>query len=160
MPRKILQVAVMLSGLTVLALLPNRYRWTHLVPYLTVVVVSMVISASQSILRSYRLRVGDSWGAAMGTVESKEVKADQHQGGLLSPYELQIAYSYRAGGDWYSGFDSRRFDRESEAEKGGLALRGQSVFVRYNPQHPEESVVDWMAPAGNIQAYLNPAERI
>jgi hypothetical protein len=72
-----------------------------------------------------------------------DVELDPRASGLRSPYELRIAYSYRAGGDWYSGFDSWRFDHESEADEASRALRGQNVTICYNPRQPEQSVVNW-----------------
>lgn len=79
----------------------------------------------------------------MGTAESSQVKKDPRDNGLRSPYELQVAYSYRAAGDWYSGYEARRFSRETDADEASRAMRRQSLVIRYNPQRPEQSVLHW-----------------
>lgn len=146
---RIFGALAILVPLLMVAFMPHL--WTESAPGFILFGVSLAIWAGQSVLRAFIRRASESWPATTGTVESVEVDLDDpRESGLRSPYELRIAYSYRAGGDWYSGFDSRRFGRESEVDEASRGLRGKNVFVRYNPQRPEESVVNWVAPLDNI----------
>jgi hypothetical protein len=118
---RIFAAIAILIPLLIVAFKPHL--WMEFASYLIAFAVSLAIWS-------------ESWAATTGTVETAEVKQDQRESGLRSPYELRIAYSYMAGVDWYSGFDSRRFNRESEADEAGRAARGQNATIRYNPRRP------------------------
>ena len=51
----------------------------------------------------------------------------------------------KAGDDWYSGFEEKRYWREAQADAAHARIRGSSVMVRYNPRKPEESVMEPIA---------------
>lgn len=138
---RIFGVIAILIPLLMLAFLPHL--WTEFASGFIALGVSLAIWAGQSVFRAYIRRASESWAATTGTVETTEVNVEGRESGLRSPYELTIAYSYKAGGDWYSGFDSRRFSHESEADEASQALRGQNVMIRYDPRRPEQSVLNW-----------------
>lgn len=139
---RIFGAIAILVPLLIVAFIPHL--WTEFASGFIAFGVSLAIWGGQSVIRAYRRRASESWAATTGTVETVEVKVDARESGLRSPYELRIAYSYRAGGDWYSGFDSQRFSHESEADEASRALRGQNVTIRYNPRQPEQSVLNWL----------------
>jgi hypothetical protein len=87
-------------------------------------------------------QASESWAATTGRVESSEVKAyaEGH-----ARYVLHIAHSYKAGDDWYSGFEEKRYWHEARADAAHARIRGSSVMVRYNPRKPEESVMQPIA---------------
>ena len=57
--------------------------------------------------RRRKKQASESWAATTGRVESSEVKADAE--GHVKGCVLHIAYSYKAGDDWYSGFEEKRY---------------------------------------------------
>lgn len=56
-------------------------------------------------------------------------------------YIARIDYSYSVNGEYYSGYHQRLFFLESSADRFVAALKGQMVFVRSNPNHPERSAL-------------------
>jgi hypothetical protein len=44
-------------------------------------------------------------------------------------------------GEYYSGYLERSFPRESSADRFLDTMKGQMVFVRSNPRHPERSAL-------------------
>ena len=106
-------------------------------------VVVLTVSISAGLYRWFRRRrkkrTSESWAATTGRVEASEVKADAE--GHAKGYVLHIAYSYKAGDDWYSGFEEKRYWREAQADAAHARIRGSSVMVRYNPRRPDESVM-------------------
>jgi hypothetical protein len=106
-----------------------------------VAVLTVTISAGlyRWLRRTRKNQASESWPATTGRVESSEVKADAE--GHVKGYVLNIAYSYKAGNDWYSGFEEKRYWRESQADAAHAGIRGSSVMVRYNPSKPDESVM-------------------
>ena len=93
--------------------------------------------------RRRKKRASESWAATTGRVESSEVKADAE--GHAKGYVLPIAHSYKAGDDWYCGFEEKRYWREAQADAAHARIRGSSLLVRYDPRKPEESVMRPMA---------------
>ena len=89
--------------------------------------------------RRRKKQASESWAATTGRVESSEVKADAE--GHVKGYVLHIAYSYKAGDEWYSGFEEKPYWREAQADAAHARIRGSSVMVRYNPRKPAESVM-------------------
>ena len=104
-----------------------------------VLTVSISVCLYRWLRRRRKKQASESWAATTGRVESSEVKADAD--GHVKGYVLHIAYSYKAGDDWYSGFEEKRYWREAQADAAHARIRGSSVMVRYNPRKPEESVM-------------------
>jgi hypothetical protein len=109
--------------------------WTGI----AVLTVSISVGVYRWLRRRRKKRASESWAAATGRVESSEVKADAE--GHVKGYVLHIAYSYKAGDDWYSGFEEKRYWREAQADAAQARIRGSSVIVQYNPRKPDESVM-------------------
>jgi hypothetical protein len=108
-------------------------------------VLTVTISAGlyRWLRRRRKKRASESWAATTGRVEHSEVKHDGE--GHVKGYVLHIAYSYKAGDDWYSGFEEKRYWREAQADAAHARIRGSSVTVRYNPRKPGESVMQLIA---------------
>ena len=115
------------------------HDWTGL----AVLSISIAAGLYRWFRRRRKKRASDSWAATTGRVESTEVKSDAE--GHAKGYVLHIAYSYKAGDDWYSGFEEKRYWREKQADAAHAKIRGSSVMVRYNPRKPEESVMQPLA---------------
>jgi hypothetical protein len=61
---------------------------------------------------------------------------------LIFPnYTAEVSYSYSIAGQYYSGHIERSFFRESSAQKFVENLKGKGVFVRYNQNSPDRSVL-------------------
>ena len=56
-------------------------------------------------------------------------------------YIARIDYSYSVNGEYYSGYLERVFFREGLADRFVANMKGQMVFVRSNPRHPERSAL-------------------
>ena len=114
-------------------------EWTGV----AVLTVSVSAGLYRWLRRKRKKRASESWAATTGRVESSEVKADAE--GYPKGYVLHIAYSYKVGADWYSGFEEKRYWREVKADAAHDTIRGSSVMVRYNPRKPMESVMQPIA---------------
>jgi Protein of unknown function (DUF3592) len=79
------------------------------------------------------------WTTSQGTVEFGSVEERRTRYG--SYYITRIDYSYSVNGEYYSGYLERLFLRESSADRFVRAMKGQTVFVRSNPSHPERSAL-------------------
>ena len=75
------------------------------------------------------------WPVAQGRVETVAVKT-------LSGQALgELAYSYLAEGERYSGYLTRPFADEQDAWEFVDQLKGQSLLVRYKPGAPSISAI-------------------
>jgi len=110
-------------------------EWTGV----AVLTVSISVGLYRWLHRRRKKQASESWAATTGRVEFSEVKADAQ--GPAKSYVLHIAYSYKAGDGWYSGFEEKRYWREAQADAAHARIRSSSVMVRYNPRKPEESVM-------------------
>jgi len=83
-------------------------------------------------LRSF---VSADWPTAEGKVENVTVStfSDQSLG--------EVAYSYVAEGERFSGYFSQQFADEQDAWDCLGPLKGQSIFLRYKPSNPKVSAV-------------------
>ncbi|MGA9544797.1 MAG: DUF3592 domain-containing protein [Candidatus Sulfotelmatobacter sp.] len=79
------------------------------------------------------------WTTNQGTIEF--VSVEQRRTRYGSYYVARIDYSYSVNGEYFSGYLERVFIWESSADKFVVAMKGQSVFVRSNPDHPERSAL-------------------
>jgi hypothetical protein len=79
------------------------------------------------------------WLTHQGTVEfgSVEVRRTRYK----NLYIARLDYSYSVNGDYFSGYLERLFFLEGSADKFVAAMKGQMVFVRSNPNHPERSAM-------------------
>ena len=56
-------------------------------------------------------------------------------------YIARIDYSYSVNNEYYSGYLEKTFIRERSADRFVSTLKGQVVFVRADPAHPERSAL-------------------
>jgi hypothetical protein len=83
--------------------------------------------------------VAGGWTTGQGTIEFGSVEERRTRYG--SYYVARIDYSYSVNGEYFSGYLERVFVWESSADKFVAAMKGHSVFVRSNPNHPERSAL-------------------
>src|SRR5438874_2296552 len=76
-----------------------------------------------------------SWPMAQGTIEG--VKVNVFSGQALG----ELAYSYVAEGEHYSGYFLLQFANEQDAWRMVSPLKGQSILVRYETRNPAFSAV-------------------
>lgn len=79
------------------------------------------------------------WLIHQGTVEFGNVEARRMR--YKDLYIARIDYSYSVNGEYFSGYLERLFFLERSADKFVAAMKGQMVFVRSNPKHPERSAM-------------------
>jgi hypothetical protein len=97
-----------------------------------VVAIYLFIRRLPGWLRSIRAA---GWATAQGSVES--VKVSVVSGQALG----ELAYSYVAEGERYSGYCFSQFANEQDAWDSIGAMKGQSVIIRYQPGHPAFSAL-------------------
>lgn len=71
----------------------------------------------------------------LGYVEHAEVSNED------TGYSVTLSYSYQVNGEFLSGFYSKPFKTFRFAEEFVSMNRGQQLFVRYDPEKPEVSVI-------------------
>ena len=79
------------------------------------------------------------WLTHQGTVEF--VSVEERRTRYKNLYIARIDYSYSVNGEYYSGYLERVFFRENSADRFVANMKGQMVFVRSNPRHPERSAL-------------------
>ena len=79
------------------------------------------------------------WLTYQGTVEFGSV--EERRTRYKNLYIARIDYSYSVNGEYFSGYLERLFFLEGSADKFIAAMKGQPVFVRSNPNHPERSAL-------------------
>jgi hypothetical protein len=82
-----------------------------------------------------RRRRAESWPMILGHVERAEVNNED------TAYSVTLAYSYEVNGEFFSGFYSKPFKMFRFAEEFVSMNRGQQLFIRYDPEKPEKSVL-------------------
>ena len=90
------------------------------------------------------------WRAVNGTITATEIKEhtsiDDEDGIGTTQYEPVVHYSYAVGGQTYTGkrigYGFNRFDLGTARKKLEQYPQGSSVEVRYNPEKPEEAVLE------------------
>ena len=106
--------------------------------------VLLLIGASVLVIRSLpwvvvKNLVARRWPTHQGTVEFGSV--EERRVRYIRYYVARVDYSYSVNGEYYSGPLMRVFFRESSADKFVESLKGQMVFVRSHPDHPERSAL-------------------
>jgi hypothetical protein len=103
-------------------------------------VAAVVLLTFRALAWNYvkRLRAG-GWATSQGTVEFGSVEERRTRYGRY--YIARIDYSYSVNGEYYSGDLQRLFFRESSADRFVGTAKGQMVFVRSNPNHPDRSAL-------------------
>ncbi|HEX8535745.1 MAG TPA: DUF3592 domain-containing protein [Allosphingosinicella sp.] len=102
-----------------------------------------------------KAKASESWPTASGTVRSAEVQIEEstdREGGTSTWYNPIVVYSYSAGGRELEGRRLRFGNpRSSSRKKADAAIApyavGSSVPVRYNPEKPEECVLETRKPS-------------
>ena len=102
-----------------------------------------------------KAKAAESWPLAGGRVQSSEVRVEEssdRDGGSTTWYNPIVRYSYTAGGREHQG-NRLRFGnpRSASRNKADAAIvpypPGASVMVRYNPEDPEEAVLETRKPS-------------
>ncbi len=79
------------------------------------------------------------WLTHQGTVEFGSV--EERRARQVRYYVARVDYSYSVNGEYYSGYLEKLFFRENSADKFVASMKGQLVFVRSNPSHPDRSAL-------------------
>jgi hypothetical protein len=95
----------------------------------------------QSLRLAWRRGRSHSWPIAPGTVQPAGVKAGW---GFWAPaqYRSIFAYAFPANGSRYAGFFAVEADREGDALAMQKQMTGMGVTVRYDPEHPDISILE------------------
>ena len=101
-----------------------------------------------------KARAAESWPTAMGKILSCEVVEEEstdRDGGTTTWYNPVVRYSYSAGGRQLEGsrlrFGNYRSGTRKKAEAAMAPYRvGSNPAVRYNPEKPEECVLETRKP--------------
>lgn len=101
-----------------------------------------------------KAKAAETWPTAAGRVLSSEIVEEEStdsEGATSTWYNPVITYSYSAGGRELTGrrlrFGNYRFASRNKAEAALAAYpAGASPMVRYNPQDPEECVLETAKP--------------
>ena len=106
-----------------------------------------------------KAKAAESWPSAMGRVHSCEVREEEstdREGHSTTWYNPVVSYSYTAGGREYRSERLRFGNYRSGSRKKAEAMLapypvGSTPGVRYNPERPEECVLEARKPS---PAYL------
>ncbi len=103
---------------------------------------AVVGSLVYGVIMAVRYRKSDVWPAADGLIETLiEIRSVGNHG----PYYGMLSYSYEVADEYYSGewmtpSFSKRSDVNEFSEK--QMPKGTKVMVKYDPRHPERSVLE------------------
>jgi hypothetical protein len=108
-----------------------------------------------------KAKASETWPTAMGTIAScaiVEEESRDRDGHSSTWYNPVVAYSYSVGGKSYQSQRLRFGNYRKASRKKAEAMlspyrAGGSAQVRYNPQAPEECVLETVAP-GPIYAIM------
>lgn len=101
-----------------------------------------------------KAKASESWPTASGTVTDCRVVEEEstdREGGTTTWYNPVVHYSYSAAGRDLQGnrlrFGNVRSSNRKKAEEALAAYRaGAAISVRYNPEKPEECVLESRRP--------------
>jgi len=95
-----------------------------------------------------RVEASLSWFPASGVITAATLKKHYRKGGV--DYEPTVEYTYTIMGTPYPGkrlcFGTLRLNQKKAWEKLGLYPKNGKVIVYYNPDKPNESVLEREAP--------------
>ena len=108
------------------------------------VVLGLLVSIKQWPEWWHRFRSAH-WPTAPGVIESGQVSTVRSRSRYwdrgIETATAQLAYSYRLGGDYFSGYHTETFNDEQKAWSYVDGLKGQPVTVSYHPRKPNVSVL-------------------
>jgi hypothetical protein len=101
-----------------------------------------------------KAKAAETWPAAAGRVVSCEVVEEEsrdREGGTTTWYNPVVTYSYNAGGRELTGKRLRFGNYRSASRKKAEAMLGAypvgaTPMVRYNPERPDECVLETRKP--------------
>ena len=97
--------------------------------------LGLTISFASWAILALKKRRAESWPMVAGRFEQGHLRGGD------KGYIADLSYSYSANGAYFAGFYQRSFLMERQADEFVDGLKGQQVFVRHHPEHPENSVV-------------------
>jgi hypothetical protein len=109
----------------------RAFQYIHWVKW----VVTGAIGLAATLKLALRRRRSESWPMLPARVERAEVHNED------TGYSVTLDYSYQVNGEFFSGFYEKRFKWRRFAEEFETMNRGQQLFVRYDPEKPEISVL-------------------
>jgi len=97
-----------------------------------------------------KAKTSQGWPTAQGTVLSVDIQEhssyDEDDHHTSVSYEPVVQYQYSVSGRQYTNkkiaFGATSFDRSTAQKKAGQYAAGMAVSVHYNPNKPEESVLE------------------
>ena len=99
-----------------------------------------------------KARASETWPTAMGKVTRSEVIVEEDKDGEGSTwYNPVVAYAYNVAGETVEGSrirfaNMRRGSRKKAEEILARYSAGETVTVRYNPEKPNEAVLESQKP--------------
>ena len=103
-------------------------------------VLTALIAGAQTLQLAWKRRQSGSWPLAIGTVQRSHVRPGYGFG--ANGYLSVFAYAFPANGSRYAGFFGLEAMNEETAETLQKEVPGTQVSVRYNPDDPDESIVE------------------
>lgn len=105
-----------------------------------------------------KARASQSWNKATGTITQASLKEHASSGQedhiTTINYEPRVEYTYEVSGVSYMGkriaFGANTFNYNKAREIVGRYPPGSAVTVNYDPQKPEEAVLETQAQGGTI----------
>ncbi len=109
-----------------------------------IVTTAILVGAALLALRAFAWNYVKSlwargWTTVQGMVEFGSV--EERRTRYKNIYIARIDYSYSVNNEYYSGYLEKTFIRERSADRFVSTLKGQVVFVRADPAHPERSAL-------------------
>lgn len=102
-------------------------------------------------------KTSQGWPTAAGTITASSLQEhrnyDEDQG-VSYTYEPVVQYRYTVMGNEYTGskisFGANAFGRAQAQQKVNTYPPGMAVTVHYNPEKPEEAVLETQAAGGKV----------
>lgn len=104
-----------------------------------------------------KAKTSKGWPTAPGTVTAASLQEHRdidEDGSVSYTYEPVVQYRYTVMGDEFVGsriaFGANTFGRAQAEQKVNAYPPGAAVTVHYNPDKPEEAVLETQAAGGNV----------
>jgi hypothetical protein len=105
-----------------------------------------------------KAKTSQGWPTTQGQVLSVDIQEhssyDEDDHPSSASYEPVVQYQYMVNGRQYSSkkiaFGANSFDRGTAQKKAGQYAAGMTVTVHYNPNKPEESVIETSAGGSTV----------